>query len=197
MEELLKGLMLEYHEYVYIFLFIWCLIEGELGLVFAGIMAHQGLMSIPVASVVASFGAFLGDQFYFSVGRYNKKFITKKLNSQKRKFAIAHLLLQRYGWPIIFFQRFIYGFRAIIPMSIGITRYDARKFAIINIISCLAWSLVVIYTAWYFGEEIWDFIAWIEKRWYIAIPVIVLFFGLIIYGFKSLENKFLNKKGKE
>jgi len=82
-------------------------------------------------------------------------------------------------------------------MSIGITRYDARKFAIINIISCLAWSLVVIYTAWYFGEEIWDFIAWIEKRWYIAIPVIVLFFGLIIYGFKSLENKFLNKKGKE
>lgn len=52
---------------------------------------------------------------------------TKKLKTQRRKFAVAHLLLQRFGWPIIFIQRYMYGFRTIIPMSIGITRYSAKN----------------------------------------------------------------------
>lgn len=189
--------MLEYHQYAYIVLFIWCLLEGELGLIFAGVMAHAGYMSVSLSILIAGFGAFLGDQFYFSIGRYNKKFITKKLNSQKRKFAIAHLMLQKYGWSIIFFQRYIYGFRAIIPMSIGITRYDQKKFALINFISSLCWASITIILAWYFGDEIWYFVNWIEKHWYIAIPIVILFFGLIYYSFKNMENKFLNKKGKE
>lgn len=193
MEEFLKGLMLEYQEYAYIVLFVWCLIEGEIGLILAGVMAHSGYINLPISIVVAGVGAFCGDQFYFFLGRYNKKFITNKLSSQKRKFAIAHLLLQKYDWWIIFFQRYIYGFRAIIPMSIGITRYDQKKFAFINLISSFSWAFFTIILAWYFGDEIWHFVNFIEKHWYVALPVIVLFFGLLFYGFKQMEKGFLKK----
>ena len=127
MEETLKNLMLNYHQYAYIVLFAWCILEGELALVLGGILAHEGFIDVKLAIFVAGLGAFVGDQIYFYIGRYNQKFITQKLSRQKRKFAVAHLLLQKYGWMLIFVQRYLYGLRTIIPMSIGITRYDAKN----------------------------------------------------------------------
>lgn len=194
MEEFLKSLMFEYHQYAYIVLFIWCILEGELGLIFAGIMCHAGLMSIVPAILVGGAGAFVGDHFYFYIGRYNKRFILKFFEKQKRKFAVAHLMLNNYGAIIIFLQRYMYGFRIIIPMSIGLTRYDSKKYAFFNLISGYIWAGSAIVISWYFGEEIWEFVGWAEKHWYLAIPIVLVFIGLIFYGTKSIENRILNQR---
>lgn len=159
MEETLKNLMLNYHQYAYVILFFWCILEGELALILGGILAHEGHVDLGLTVFIAGLGGFCGDQIYFYIGRYNKKYINKKLIKQRRKFAVAHLLLQRYGWPIIFVQRYMYGFRTIIPMSIGITRYDAKKFAFINLISAWCWAGITILLAWYFGKQIWAVIS--------------------------------------
>lgn len=194
MEEYLKELMLEYHQYAYIILFFWCILEGELALILGGILAHEGHVNVGLAIFIAGLGGFIGDQIYFYIGRYNKKYITKKLISQRRKFAVAHLLLQKYGWPVIFLQRYMYGFRTVIPMSIGITRYSAKKFAFINLISGWVWAAVTIILAWYFGQQIWDIVSYIEKHWYFAIPVIILCVAGFLYGMKRLETKILNER---
>lgn len=194
MEEYLKELILNYKEYAYVILFFWCVLEGELALVLGGILAHEGHINLPFAIFVAGLGAFCGDQIYFYIGRYNKKFITKKLQKQKRKFALAHLMLKKYGWPIIFFQRYMYGFRTIIPMSIGITRYDSKKFAIINLLSGWCWAAITILLAWYFGQKIWDLIALVDKHWYLAIPIIVIFLFGIYFIFKNIEKKIFEKR---
>lgn len=194
MEEYLKELMLEYHQYAYIILFFWCILEGELALILGGILAHEGHVNVGLAIFIAGLGGFIGDQIYFYIGRYNKKYITKKLVSQRRKFAVAHLLLQKYGWPIIFFQRYMYGFRTVIPMSIGITRYNAKKFAFINLISGWVWAAVTITLAWCFGQQIWDIVSYMEKHLYFAIPVIILCIFGFLYGMKRLEAKILNER---
>ena len=136
----------------------------------------------------------MGDQIYFYIGRYNKKYIQKKLRSQRRKFAIAHLLLDKYGWPVIFVQRYLYGFRTVIPMSIGITRYSAAKFAFINLISAWAWAGITIVLASYFGEAIWEFIHVIERHWYIGVPVLLAILGAALYTFKKIEKAILEKR---
>lgn len=59
----------------------------------------------------------------------------------------------------------MYGFRTIIPMSIGITRYSAKKFAIINLFSAWVWASITILLAWYFGEQIWKMVTWAEEHW--------------------------------
>lgn len=192
MEEYLKELLFEYKNYAYLILFAWCLLEGEMALIFGGILAHEGHIDLSVGIFVAGLGAFCGDQFYFYVGRYNKKYITNKLSKQRHKFAIAHLLLQRYGWPIIFFQRYAYGFRTVIPMSIGITRYSSNKFGIINFISGMVWAGVTMVLAWYFGKEIWKAISWAEAHWYYAILLIGIFLFSILYAFRALERRFIN-----
>ncbi|MDD3462825.1 MAG: DedA family protein [Sulfurospirillaceae bacterium] len=186
MEELFIGLM---KEYGYIILFAWSILEGESGLIMAGILSHTGDMNLGIAIFVAGLGGFAGDQIYFYIGRYNKRYVHKMLIGQRRKFALAHLLLKKYGWPIIFVQRYMYGLRTIIPISIGLTRYDAKKFAFINLISAWCWAALTIIPAWYFGEHILELLKYAKEHWYFALPLAVTIGGGLYYYFHIATQK--------
>ena len=182
MEETLLHLL---REYGYIVLFFWSILEGELGLIMAGILSHTGDMNPFLAIFIAGLGGFTGDQIYFYIGRYSKKYIHKKFSKQRRKFAIAHLLLQKYGWIVIFLQRYLYGLRTVIPMSIGLTRYNAKKFAFINLISAWVWAAITIILAYIFGEELINVLKYAKAHWYFALPVA----GLVLFAFYRLSKK--------
>jgi len=182
-------------EYGYIILFAWSVLEGESGLIMAGLLCSTGDMNLLLAIFVAGLGGFVGDQIYFYIGRYNKKYVHKKFKSQRRKFAFAHLLLKKYGWPIIFAQRYMYGMRTVIPISIGLTRYDGKSFAIINFISAIFWASFTILPVWYFGEEILKLLNTAKEYWYIAIPFVVIF-GLGIIRFFNNATKIPERRRK-
>jgi membrane protein DedA with SNARE-associated domain len=183
-------------EYGYIILFAWSILEGEMGLIMGGLLCHTGDMWLPMAIFVAGLGGFVGDQIYFYIGRYNKSYVHSKFKGQRRKFALAHLLLKKYGWPIIFVQRYMYGMRTIIPISIGLTRYDAKMFALINLISAWCWAAITIVPVWYFGEEILKVLEIAKEYWYIAVPFGLGIGGSILYYFHTTTKKD-NKKDKK
>ncbi len=160
----------------------------------AGTLVHTGHMNMPAAIFVAGLGGFVGDQIYFYIGRYNKKWIHKQLRKHRRKFALAHLLLKKYGWPVIFIQRYLYGLRTAIPMSIGLTRYDAKKFAIINFISAQVWAAITIVLAYIFGEQILGLLEYAKHHWYIALPAAALILGSIAYLFNRMEENIILKR---
>ena len=176
-------------EYGYIILFAWSILEGELGLIMAGLMTHEGSMNLYLAIFIAGLGGFAGDQIYFYIGRFNKSYVHRNFQGQRRKFALAHLLLKKYGWPIIFVQRYMYGMRTIIPISIGLTRYNAKTFAFINLISAWCWAAITIVPTWYFGEEILVVIKWAKEHWYFAAPFAVIIGGSILYYFHNATKK--------
>ncbi|MFA6143955.1 MAG: DedA family protein [Sulfurimonas sp.] len=193
----MEHLFLEWlKEYGYIVLFGWSILEGELGLVMAGIMSHTGDMILPIALLVGALGGFVGDQIYFYIGRYNKTYIYTKLHTQRRKFAIAHLLLKKYGWPIIFVQRYMYGMRTAIPMAIGLTKYSARDFAFVNFISAIFWAAMTIIPAYYFGDELLAILGWIKTHWYLAIPLALSIVGAISFTFNRIETKLMEKRNE-
>ncbi|MEZ4598614.1 MAG: DedA family protein [Syntrophotaleaceae bacterium] len=181
-------------QYGYLILFVWSILEGETGLVMAGVLCHTGDMSYPIAVFVALLGGFTGDQVYFYIGRFNKGFIQRRLYKQRRKFALAHLLLKKYGWPIIFVQRYLYGLRTVIPVSIGITRYSSKKFALINIFSALIWATATITPAYLFGEEILTVLTFTKEHWYLALPLAGVFLSGIYAYFHQLENRLLERR---
>ena len=86
MEEFLKGLLYEYKNWAYLIIFLWCIAEGELALILGGIFAHEGHVNLGLIIFVAGLGGFVGDQIYFYIGRYNKKYIQK--NIKLKKYAI-------------------------------------------------------------------------------------------------------------
>jgi len=176
-------------EYGYIILFAWSILEGEMGLIMGGLLCHTGDMWLPFAIFIAGLGGFVGDQIYFYIGRYNKAYVHSKFKGQRRKFALAHLLLKKYGWPIIFAQRYMYGMRTVIPISIGLTRYDAKLFAFINILSAWVWAAITIVPVWYFGDEILKLLEIAKEYWFIALPFAALMGGSIIYYFHTATKK--------
>jgi len=176
-------------EYGYIILFSWSILEGESGLIMAGLLSATGDMNLYLAIFVAGLGGFAGDQIYFYIGRYNKRYVHKKFKGQRRKFALAHLLLKKHGWPIIFMQRYMYGLRTVIPISIGLTRYDAKTFAIINLLSAWTWGAITIVPVWYFGEEILEILHIAKEYWYIAVPLVLVVLGTLLYYFNNATKK--------
>jgi membrane protein DedA with SNARE-associated domain len=176
-------------KYGYAILFVWSILEGEMGLVMGGLLCHSGDMNLFLAIFIAGLGGFAGDQIYFYTGRYNKEYISKKFSHHSRKFALATLLLRKYGMGIIFIQRYMYGMRTIIPISIGLTGYNAKKFAIVNLISAWCWAAFTIIPVWYFGKEIVDTFHMLLSSWYYTIPIILL---IIFFIYRKIA-KYLNK----
>ncbi|MEA2049117.1 MAG: DedA family protein [Campylobacterota bacterium] len=169
-------------EHGYFILFAWSILEGEMGLIMGGLLCHTGDMWLGFAIFVAGLGGFVGDQIYFYIGRYNKSYVHTKFKGQRRKFALAHLLLKKHGWPIIFAQRYMYGMRTVIPISIGLTRYDAKMFAFINLLSAWVWAAITIVPVWYFGDEILKVLEIAKEYWYIAVPVgLSIAIGIVYY----------------
>jgi membrane protein DedA with SNARE-associated domain len=181
---MMEAHLLEWmHQYGYAILFLWTILEGESGLVMAGLFVHTGDMALFNAIATAGVGAFVGDQLYYYVGRYKKAYVIQKFASQRRKFALAKLLLREYGVFIIFVQRYLYGLRTIIPLSIGLMGYSPRTFALINFISAWCWSALIIVPVWYFGNTILSLIAYVKAHWYVFAPIALLLFGsFLFYG---------------
>jgi len=181
-------------EYGYVILFVWSILEGESGLIMAGVLSHTGDMKYFLSVFVAGLGGFAGDQLYFYLGRFNKGFIQRKLHKQRRKFAIAHLLLKKYGWPIIFMQRYMYGLRTVIPISIGITKYSAKRFALINLLSAWVWAALTITPAYLFGDKILTLLDIAKTNWYFALPfAAAICLGIHMY-IRKLERRLLQKR---
>lgn len=82
MEETLKHILFEYKNWAYLIIFAWCIMEGEIALILAGILAHEGHVNLAMIVFIAGIGGFVGDQIYFYIGRYNKKYIQKNLLSR-------------------------------------------------------------------------------------------------------------------
>ena len=176
-------------EYGYIILFVWSILEGETGLVMAGVLSHTGDMDLGTSIVVAGLGGFTGDMIYFFIGRYNKKYIHKLLKTQRRKFALATVLLNKYGWLVIFIQRYLYGLRTIIPIAIGTTRYSTKMFATINLIAAMIWAAITISLAYIFGEQILQVLHLAKTYWYITLPLGAITAGAIWYYFHKATQR--------
>jgi membrane protein DedA with SNARE-associated domain len=186
----LEALFLEWlKEYGYPILFVWSIMEGELGLIMAGLMSHTGDMNLYLSIVVAAMGGFVGDQIYFWIGRYNRGYVQKELIEHRRKFALATLLLRKHGWPIIFLQRYMYGMRTILPIAIGTPKLSAKKFAFINFISAFVWASLTIIPTYIFGDVILQFLNYAKSHWYIFLPFALTVAFSIIWYFKRFGEK--------
>ena len=112
----------------YIILFIYSFGGGFVALVVAGILSYSGELNIIITLLVAGIANFIGDQFLFTVARKNKNQAKQMMQKHKRKIAMSHLLMRKYGSLVIFLQKYIYGIKTLIPLAMGLTKYDYKKF---------------------------------------------------------------------
>ena len=149
-QQILKE-YLELHGYWV--LFIGTFLEGEAILLLAGFLAFQGYLDILGVICTAWSGSFLGDQFYFYLGRFKGRALLKRFHSIAKKFREALKLIEKYGNSVAFFSRFTYGFRIVLPIILGITNLAPRTFLWINLASALSWAVVFSLGGYLFGKS--------------------------------------------
>ena len=157
--------------YGYWAVLIGAFLEGETILALAGFAAHRGYMDFALVVTVALLAGFGGDQFYFFVGRFKGAQILARHPEWEGRAHRFDRLLARWHAPLIVGIRFMYGFRIVGPILLGMGRVPAWKFMVYNLIGAAIWAPLVAGVGYLFGEalhsvlhdmkrfEIWGFVA--------------------------------------
>ncbi len=186
MEDVLSSLS----TYGYIALFLYSLGGGMVAIIAAGVLSYMGKMDIYASIAIAFFANALGDNILFYLSRYNKAEISPYIKKHRRKLALSHVLMKRYGDRIIFFQKFVYGIKTLIPLAIGLTRYSFVKFTILNVISAFIWAILLGYGSYEFGEIFQKSIGYISSRpWIMPFIMLPLLGGIWLYLEKYTKKK--------
>ncbi len=169
MQELLTSIS----TYGYIFLFLYSIGGGFFAIVAAGALSYAGKMDITTSIIVAAIANYIGDMLLFYLARYNKKPLLPYMRKHRRKFALSHILIKKYGSFIIFIQKFIYGVKTLVPIAIGLTKYSFFKFGVLNVFASIIWALFFGILSYKGGEYIINFFSKLKDNPWIA-PLILL-----------------------
>jgi len=150
MSEILENLT----AYGYIILFFYSLGGGFFALAAASVLSSIGKMDLSISITVATLSNFIGDQALLLFTRSNKNQVAEYLKKHRRKLAYSNLLMKKYGTWVIFLQKYIYGVKTLVPIAIGLTKYNAIKFAIYNFIAAIVWAVVVGVSSYLGGKTI-------------------------------------------
>jgi membrane protein DedA with SNARE-associated domain len=136
-EELIK-------EYGLWAVFIGVMIEGDLTLLFAGVLAHYGLFSFSEALITSTLGGFIGDSISYLIG-YSGKERIKNSNFYRRAQPQLERLCARFGIYSIFLVKYVYGLRTASAIFFGFAHMRfLRRFGPLTLLSCAAWALILI-----------------------------------------------------
>jgi len=185
MESILDSLS----TYGYIILFLYSLGGGMVAIIAAGILSFGGKMDLNTSIAVAFVANALGDSLLFYMSRYNKAQMMPYLKNHKRKLALSQLLMKKYGDKIIFFQKFVYGIKTLIPIAIGMTKYPIVKFNILNAISAFIWAVGLGYASYSAGETLTKFFSYFSSYPWLAPLIVATLLGAIWYYFKVATAK--------
>ena len=140
--------------YGYLTVFVGAFLEGETILALAGLAAYRGYLDLWVVITVALFAGFLGDQFYFFLGRLNGHRMLARFPHARERAHRFDAMLERWHAPLIVGIRFMYGFRIIGPMILGMGRVPAWKFMLYNFIGAALWAPLIAGIGYFFGTVI-------------------------------------------
>jgi len=174
--------------YRYIGLFLYSLGGGFVGLIAAGVLSFMGKMDLTLSIAIAFSANALGDVLLFWLTRYQKGMMVEGLRKHRRKVALAHILMKKNGDWVIFIQKFIYGLKTIVPIAIAMTKYDFKKFAILNVFAAAIWALAFGLGSYYFGAVLSEFAMYISDNKWLA-PVILLTIGGSVWFYMERVTK--------
>jgi membrane protein DedA with SNARE-associated domain len=169
-------------------------IPSELVMPFAGLLASQGKMALPVILIINSTAALLGSGISYWIGaaggkplllRYGKYALirAKDIETTERFFA-------RHGKATILVGRFLPVIRHIISVPAGIARMPLVPFFTQTFIGSTIWGSILIVLGYHFGES---FLATAKSLKHFDLIVGVVIVGVLL----ALAIRFVVRRRRE
>lgn len=155
--------------------FLGFVIPGETALVFGGVLASQGRVSLGWLLVLAVIGAISGDGVGYAVGRrfgpgLQGSRLGKKVGHARWK--TTEEFLHRRGGPAVFFGRWTAVLRAMVPSAAGMAKLPYRTFALWNALGGTIWAVACVYGGYLAGDVIGRFVSGIG---YVIAGLVLLY----------------------
>ncbi len=184
MQDMLNNLS----TYGYLVVFLYSLGGGMVALIGAGVLSFMGKMDLTLSISIAFIANFIGDGLLFYMARYHKREMMEYFTKHKRKLAFSHLILKRRGAWIIVIKKFLYGLKTLIPIAVGLSKYDFLKFSLYNALGAFIWAIVVGGGSYLFGGAIVEGFKMISDKPYLA-PVSLIVIGGSVWFYLSQATK--------
>jgi membrane protein DedA with SNARE-associated domain len=170
-------------------LILGLLLEGETVLVLAAFTAHGGYLNLPLVIAIAFLVTFASDQFFFWMGRMQGSQILEKRPGWRPGVEKARALMHGNTTFLFIGFRFMYGLRIVLPFVFGMSRFDPRRFAVLNSIGVLLWALVFGVAGYLFGH-LMTLILSDVSRYETWIIILILIPGSLFW----LHRRYANRK---
>lgn len=156
LESILQTLSQSLGIWGYIILFFYSLGGGFVALLAAGILSsvESSSFNIIICVFTAGIANLLGSSGLFYLSRYQKNEVMKFLKNHKRKIALSHIWIKKFGVWIIFIHKYLYGIKTIVPMVIGFSKYSVRKFLAYNAVASMLWAIIIGSASYIMGDVI-------------------------------------------
>lgn len=174
----------------YLLLFVYSFGGGLIGLATAAVLASVGKLNLVLAIALAGGANFIGSSLLFYFARNSKNDASTYLKKHRRKLALAHILMKRWGSSVIFIQKFVYGVKTLIPLAAGITKYDAFKFISLNLAASFVWALVIGLGSYMLGDMILKALKSFENYPFLApVALVCIVGGIYFYMAKTTKKE--------
>ncbi|WP_258865580.1 DedA family protein [Helicobacter sp. MIT 99-5507] len=186
MESILETLSQSIGIWGYAVLFFYSFGGGLVALIAASILSSGVIESINSLNIyvcifIASIANFIGSSLLFYMARYQKKEVMKYFSAHRRKIALSHIWIKKYSYLIIFIHKYLYGIKTIIPLVIGFSKFDSKKFLIYNFFASFVWGILIGGFSYAMGDIIRNLYDKYSNPYIfpiVGIIIIVLFFIL-------------------
>ncbi|HMO79003.1 MAG TPA: DedA family protein [Candidatus Paceibacterota bacterium] len=179
--------------YGYFFVFIGGLLEGESILILSGFLAQQEHLKLPLILIFALLGALISDYIWFFAGRYYGNKIMQKYAIIKKISNQSLSSIDKNSKIISFGLRFMYGFRSIIPFTLGLSKIKAIHFLFLNFLGGIFWVLIFSKLGYMLGDITENLFGQIKKYNLAIIIFVILIFIFINFAIKIIKY-FVKKK---
>ncbi len=173
---LIEDLIREYGLWA---VFFGVMIEGDLTLLFAGVLAQHGLFTFGEALLVSTLGGFVGDSLSYLVGYRGKEWIKHRAFYQRAQPRLEKLCA-RFGLYSIFLVKYVYGLRTASAVFWGFAHMRLRRFLPLTLVSCGAWALVLIGLGYSFSGAIVVTIGRVQKFGVLLLVAFAIAIGIAL-----------------
>jgi membrane protein DedA with SNARE-associated domain len=166
------------------------MIEGDLTLLLAGVLARAGVFSIEEALIVGTAGGFVGDSLSYLIGA-GFRGRARTLRFFMRARPRIEKLMRRFGVLSVFIVKYVYGLRTASAIFWGLAHFGYLKFALLTLVSCVVWVGVLVGLGFTFATGIEQLIGDLHR---IQIILLIGFVILaIVYIIRRFERRVIEE----
>ena len=168
------------HRYLgYALLFAAMMIEGELFLTAAGMLARFHAFDFSDAFLFAFLGALAGDILWYGMGRYLQKHHSRNryLIYATNKVRMILPGIEKNPYHVVFISKFLYGLNHSTILVLGYLNIGFKHFLQVQLLTSLVWSIIFLTIGYLFGEAALSFTHRLDK---LVVLAILFFIALLI-----------------